>query len=507
MKKLCLLVPCLLAALACNFPGWSARGGLPVDLLRQTLAAQSPPLPEQTPLPTAAVTTQLSQPVPQVTQAPYPQAMGGLYAYITRSGDTLPALAGRFGVEPGQISLPPGISPDGYLPPGTVLTIPAVLPQVAAGGLLLPDAELVYSPTALAFDLEASIRIAGGYLDSYRELVDGEAHTGAAIIRRVALELSVNPRLLLALLEYRAGWVYGQPPSTQDRLHPLGLNIPGRSGLYQEIHIAATQLNLAYYGWRQGAFGELKFRSQVRLRPDPSLNAGSVAVQHLFALLYPQEAWLPALYGPQGFLALYQRLYGDPWSRAEAMGALLPQDLSQPFLELPFLPGERLSLTAGPHPAWNAGTPRAALDFSPVTGEAVCAISRAWATASASGVVARAEHNAVALDLDGDGSEATGWVLVYLHLAQVDLVPAGSAVAQDEPLGHPSCEGGRATGKHVHLARKYNGEWLPADGPLPFVLSGWRAVAEAANYQGSLVKGDQAVFSNASGRRTSIIVR
>ena len=121
--------------------------------------------------------------------------------------------------------------------------------------------------------------------------------------------------------------------------------------------------------------------------------------------------------------------------------------------------------------------------------------------------LASAEDNRVALDLDGDGYEQTGWVVVYFHLAEKDLVQAGRQVALDEPLGHPSCEGGRSTGKHVHIARKYNGEWLAADGPLPFILSGWRAQADERNYYGTLVKGDQIVDSNSSGSRTSIIVR
>ena len=68
-------------------------------------------------------------------------------------------------------------------------------------------------------------------------------------------------------------------------------------------------------------------------------------------------------------------------------------------------------------------------------------------------------------------------------------------------------EGGKATGKHVHISRKYNGEWISADGPLPFVLSGWRAVADQRNYQGSLVKGEKIVSSNPGGIRTSTIVR
>ncbi len=163
------------------------------------------------------------------------------------------------------------------------------------GQPVLPDAELVYSPTALGFDTPGFIQAAGGYLSSYQETVNGETMSGMAIIQRVAAELSVNPRLLLALLEFRAGWVYGQLAPGQDREHPLGLYIPNRSGLYQEIQIAATQLNLAYYGWRQGTFTQLKYRRQTTARPDPTLNAGSVAVQHLFALLYPEDSWAPVL--------------------------------------------------------------------------------------------------------------------------------------------------------------------------------------------------------------------
>ena len=61
-----------------------------------------------------------------------------------------------------------------------------------------------------------------------------------------------------------------------------------------------------------------------------------------------------------------------------------------------------------------------------------------------------------------------------MHVAE-RTVYLGTWVENNTPLGHPSCEGGQATGTHVHIARKYNGEWLAADGPLPMVLSGWIA--------------------------------
>jgi hypothetical protein len=113
----------------------------------------------------------------------------------------------------------------------------------------------------------------------------------------------------------------------------------------------------------------------------------------------------------------------------------------------------------------------------------------------------------VVLDLDGDGREQTGWVLLYLHVAAKDRVQPGTVLNTNDRVGHPSCEGGFSTGTHVHLARKYNGEWIGADGPLPFVLSGWQVVYGARPYAGTLVKGDQTVTAQPDGSHTSLITR
>jgi hypothetical protein len=239
-------------------------------------------------------------------------------------------------------------------------------------------------------------------------------------------------------------------------------------------------------------------------RISPQVNPGTAGLLNIFAKFYKPGPWQTVLYGEGNFPELYRQMFGDPWKDEEP---LLPDGLQQPQLELPFLPGEQWSLSGGPHFSWNTGSPNGALDFSPVTGEAICAVSRAWATAAASGVITRAANNVVALDLDGDGFEGTGWVLVYVHLANHELIQAGRQVALDEALGHPSCERGQSTGKHVHLARKYNGEWLPADGPLPYLLSGWLVRTGERNYQGELVKGDQVVSANPSGARRSLILR
>ncbi len=499
-----MLLAVLLPGLACNYPASRITQSAPgVDALRQTLAAQGM---QTATTPTDSAPAPAELPLSSST----PEGAPLSYSYITQSGDTLAGLSARFETALEQLFASNGLPVNGYLPVGFNIAIPNGLDPdqpTTPAILLLPDSEAVYSPTSADFDVETYVHQAGGYLSGYTETVDGESVSGAAIIQRVASEASVNPRLLLAFLEFRSGWVSGQPLPGNNPSYPLGFAVPGRTGLYQEMVIAGTHLNIGYYGWREGTNVSLRYADGSITRIHPTVNAGIAGLQNLFAKLYTPAAWREALYGQENFPALYERLFGDPWKRAETAGPLLPDGLTQPPLELPFAPGERWSLSGGPHPSWNTGSPRGALDFSPVTDEAVCAVSRAWARAAAPGLIVRAAHNVLALDLDGDGQEATGWVLVYVHLAEEGMARAGSLVDVDAPLGHPSCERGQSTGKHVHIARKFNGEWLAADGPVPFVLSGWQAKAGARNYQGSLIKGDLEVSANPSGSRSSIIVR
>ena len=113
----------------------------------------------------------------------------------------------------------------------------------------------------------------------------------------------------------------------------------------------------------------------------------------------------------------------------------------------------------------------------------------------ADGVVVRSETGLVVEDLDGDGNEHTGWVLIYLHIATIGRAPIGQHLQKGEALGFPSCEGGEATGTHVHIARKYNGEWMPADGVIPFNMEGWIAHYGDAAYLGTLTRGTQQIIA------------
>ncbi len=443
-------------------------------------------------------------PLPVSTE---PGSQDGVYHYMVQSGDTLDSLARRFGVSPGQITSEQNISTDGLLPPGQALEIPDQVGPAPYSGALFPDSEIVYSPSAIDFDTQSYIQQAGGYLSGYHDMVNGELLSGAEIVQRLATETSTDPRILLAFLEYRSHWVLGQPSDPSKVDYPIGFYQEGYTGLYKELSLTAKELGIGYYGWRYGTLTDLKFQDHQAMRISPQLNAGSVAVQYLFSLFYKTDAWLGALYSPGDFIRLYQQMFGDPWERAARVEPLFPAGLATPDLELPFAEGERWSFTGGPHAAWLTGSPRGAIDFAPTIGEPPCSVSAAWVTASAPGVVVRAANNVVAIDLDGDGHEQTGWVLIYMHIAKEDQIQLRTRLNTNDRIGHPSCQGGNATGTNVHIARKYNGEWIGADGPLPFVLSGWLVVPGDYPYLGQLHKDGQIVTAEPDGSHPSVIIR
>lgn len=415
--------------------------------------------------------------------------------YYTQAADTLPVIAVRYRVQPEQITSPDPIPPTSLLNPNQLLIIPRRLANTTSSQHLLPDSEVIYSPSAVDFDVTDFVNRAGGKLSRYTEwLKSTKTTTGADIVQRVALENSINPRLLLSLLEHQSHWVYGEPTNIAQDKYPMGNIDLNKEGLYRQLVWAVNQLSIGYYSWREGRLTEIYFpESDVTARLAPDLNAGTVALQYLFAQLYDSAQWLDLIDFQNGFPSLHEEMFGSPWLRSQSVEPLYPPGIKQPPLILPFTINRIWSYTGGPHGAWEHDGSYAALDFAPSAGESGCIETRAWVVASASGVVARSDLGVVVLDLDGDGYEQTGWVLIYLHVSSDSSIPVGTWVDTGDHLGHPSCEGGMATGTHVHIARKYNGEWIAADGPIPFVLSGWRAHAGEDAYLGTLTRDDETV--------------
>jgi murein DD-endopeptidase MepM/ murein hydrolase activator NlpD len=504
------VVALVLAGLACTRADVRNGGGIAATqapAASATLSASITPVPTDEPSPattapeptaTETPTPEAPEPVVSPTAPPTPTLPLGsspdTVTYPAQPGDSLRSVAIRFGVVPSDITTP-GSTPipsSGLIDPGTILVMPRRLGVTGPSEHLVPDSEIVFSPNAADVDVVQFVQEQGGYLGRYQEYVGGRMRTGSEVLAMVARDNSVNPRVLLAILEYQTGWVTSPDRPTAPVLKfPLGHTSELDRGLFRQLTWAANELGNGYYGWRAGSLTELAFNDATVTRIAPDLNAGTVALHYYFSRLYDGRRWAEAV-SPDGFPAAYSHLHGDPFDYEYA---IYEPGESQPEMILPFLPGHVWAFTGGPHGAWERESAWAALDFAPPSLETGCAPSDEWIAASAPGLVVRSDNGVVVLDLDGDGREQTGWVLLYLHVAEAGRVREGDFVEQGGLIGHPSCEGGVATGTHVHLARKYNGEWVLADGPLPFTLSGWVAQAGARPYQGALLKGDDQILA------------
>lgn len=457
---------------------------------------------------TDSLATSLSL-LPTVTSTPEIYVVNSApILYYAQAADTLPVVAVRFGVSAFEITSPEEIPETSFIDPGQLLIIPRKLTNTTSNQHLIPDSEVVFSPSAVSFDAEEFAQEAGGYLKTFREWHKStRMQSGASIIMRVATENSINPRLLMALLEYHSHWVYGQPGSLGQAEYPLGYIEPMARGLYNQLVWTGNQLSIGYYAYREGRLTEIRFSDGVTARLAPDLNAGTAALQYYFAQLYDSRQWVDSLDAELGFPSLFTTMFGPPMDRAKMVEPLFPPGITQPPLILPFARNWTWSFTGGPHGAWEQEGAYAALDFAPGSTQSGCVESEAWVLAPAAGLVVRTGPGLVVIDLDGDGHEQTGWVLIILHVATEDRIPLGSWVAVGDKLGHPSCEGGFATGTHIHIARKYNGEWVPADGPLPFNLGGWIAHYSGLPYKGTLTRDSITIIANVNSNAPSFITR
>lgn len=432
--------------------------------------------------------------------------------YIVQSGDTLSSIAARHNTSIQTLLAINNLTDPDLISVGQILRLPQPPSESTPAIKLLPDSRFVRGPNSKAFDIHTFISQQPGYIRSANDVVgttqaDGqkiEYLLGAGdVIARVSKEYSVDPRMLLVILELRANWLSQSiiPPELQT--HPLiSMESSGviiRAGLYRQLSWAANTLNRGYYDWKYRGQTVLEFGNGERLAYAVGLNAGTVGIQYFLSQNRNVQEWRDDL---DRFYQLYYAYFGDPFQ--DSIEPLVPKQITQPNFNLPFANGETWFYTGGPHGGWGSGSAWSAIDLAPPderTGsDPLCYTSAYWALAVAPGVITTSQDGLVLLDLDNDGDETTGWSVIYLHLAQEERVSAGTHVVTGDRLGRPSCEGGFSTATHMHIGRRYNGEWIPADCSScgseitvpPFNLGGWQVVGiPNQEYQGFIILGDQ----------------
>jgi LysM repeat protein len=478
----------------------------PTNTPTLTATATHEPTPTRAPLsvilPTLVPTDQpLSTPTPD-TEKVLPTPRQNEDQYTVQSGDSLGFIAEKYGISVKTLMEANNLTDANVLSVGMVLRVPAPNPGNSGTAFkVIPDSELVYGPATVNFNIQSFINSQNGYLETYEQDVNGIKLSADEIVWIVARNYSVNPRLLLALLEYQSGWVTNSNPL--NTAYPMGLADENHYGLYRQLTWAADTLNHGYYFWKANAISTWVMNDGTVIPVDPTINAGTAAVQYFFSKLDDRATWEKDVSGT-GMLLTYFVFFGNPFDRA--IEPLISASVKQPPMNLPFAKGQTWYFTGGPHGGWDAGSAWAALDFAPGS-DTGCQASPLWVTAVADGLVLRASNGALIQDLDNDGYEQTGWVMLYMHIAEDGREQPGEYIYAGDHVGHPSCEGGISNATHVHLARKYNGEWIAAGGPLPFNLDGWVASGGSNEYDGYLTRGNQTIEAWDSASELNQITR
>jgi len=426
--------------------------------------------------------------------------------YEIKEGDTISKIATTFQVsKKSLIEANNLINPD-IISVGQKITIPPQTQDIRDKGfLILPDAELVYGPPSVSFQPEDFLSDhPKSYLSTYLEPtptplpktqkdsskespVRFTPRTGMEILFQVSAENSINPKVLLALMEFQSASISNSKPNDHQKKSVIAYLGKSYESLSRQLNWAADTLNYGYYQWKNKRINQWILDDDTVVAVNNNINAGTAAIQYLFSQIYGKDDWVYAV-SEFGFAMTYRNLFGIDSQNYSWENT--PE--SFPDLQLPFSAGEIWSFTSGPHYGWSSGTPWSALDFAPPDAIA-CSQSNLWVTASAPGKIVYSKGGLVIEDLDEDSNMQTGWSILYLHIEERDRIETGRTVESGDKIGHASCEGGIADGSHVHIARRYNGEWVPIDAKHPLILSGWEAFSTGSIYDGYLVKDDKIV--------------
>lgn len=466
-----------------------------------------PPTVTASALPTATQTPDISLTPPAMPTHPalraesIPTLRADEITHEVVSGDTITNLSDIWQVSKNAIAQTNNIRDLDSIYIGQELIIPAQVPDFQdQGARILSDAQMVFGPDSSGFNSADFLQeYPDSYLNTFMEPTptaipdskEGQPvltpRSAAQIIDKVAIENSINPKVLIALLEFQSQTLSGKKPGKLQNGYVITDLGPAYKSFSSQLSWAADELNYGFYHWKNHQTNLLILDDDAVVQVDPEINAGTAALQYLFSKIYDRQNWIYAV-SENGFAALYRNLFGDS---AENYDATL-QIPEQPELSLPFATGEIWSFTSGPHYGWASGSPWAALDFAPPDAVA-CSESDYWVTAAADGNILYSDNGLVLQELDDDHDPRTGWLILYLHIRSDGRIEIADNVRQGTAIGHPSCEGGVANGTHIHIARRYNGEWVPADGLTPFVLSGWEAYSTGKVYDGYLVNHEKIV--------------
>ena len=142
----------------------------------------------------------------------------------------------------------------------------------------------------------------------------------------VADRHSVNPQLLLAIMEHNAGWLTQKDPQNVDYL--MGREQEGREGLYKQLSWGANMLNFGFYGRSEGGLTAVSVGETV-IPFSSQISDGTAGVQFYLGSRdnVTYQEWLYDV-GPDGLAATYRQLCGGQKARKKKAAVALARKIA-----------------------------------------------------------------------------------------------------------------------------------------------------------------------------------
>ncbi len=338
--------------------------------------------------------------------------------------------------------------------------------------ILISNDQFVLHPTKYDWDIQDFLDRQPGILKNYQFQTADGLSTPKEEIEFFAFLYSINPQIILAILEVQ-DQLLSNPNPTEESI--ISRNIIDEGGTFSDrIRRITEALHSGYYSSLNEGFGELSATRSVL----------AVLTKEVKPKNWSKDDWELG-YDFQSTFGLY---FDDPLKTFEDEIAVS----ETPTFQLPWAAGEYWAYWQGPHAGDFSGcvpddclftqdVVNAALDFVPqnsvkATDKYACGsndgvVDTAWIVSIASGEVIYANKSLVVV------RHADGWFSQYYHVAAQERVTKNTQLngipSSGRRIGHPSnsCElGGYSDKSHVHFLAGRDGQYVPAT---QLILSGW----------------------------------
>jgi murein DD-endopeptidase MepM/ murein hydrolase activator NlpD len=330
-------------------------------------------------------------------------------------------------------------------------------PETPPGVVFFDQQRITYEPNFYAPQIQAFLDKQPGVLKHLGVRVGDHEYSFAETLVGQTAYYSINPRVLLALLETQSKLLSTEKPSDDQMMYAMGYHDDDRAkGFAAQVRYAVRQLHYARRDYI--SYGPLTFADKSTAPAAPGMGLGEYMVARAIALTTTPER-LPDLLN--AFRDTYTRLFGDPG----APPADWPKPATAPFLSRPMDKTARVT-SFFDHDApflnpngslvsyWGRTETQLSYDGHDGWDYALAPPEPALAAADGDVVFAgNADDNCATRAVIID--HGNGYRTLYWHLARID-VESGAHVTRGQPIGIIGSSG-CAQGPHLHFGVQFLG--------------------------------------------------